>query len=82
MLLEVMNRELARHDTCIECRFKSIIPLGDTDEFGCNWSHANLNCSGYPAAVGSSAAICQPATYCQPVAARVIAEAKGKYNVW
>ena len=93
-LLEIMNRKLVQHDTCMECRFNSIVPLGDADESGCNWSHANLNCKGYPATVSQPATlyqsasllqlavICQPATVCQPIAARVIAEAKEKYNVW
>ena len=75
-LLELMNNELSRFDTCVECRFKSIMPLS-----GCNWSHANLNCRGYPAAVGLSAKGCQPATVCKPVASRVITEAKTKYNI-
>ena len=69
-LLDVLNDELSRFDTCVECRFKSIIPSGDLDETGCNWSHANLNCRGYPA------------TVCEPAAARVMAEAKRRYNVW
>jgi hypothetical protein len=81
-LLELMNNELSGFDTCVECRFKSIIPLADVDELGCNWSHANLNCRGYPAAVGQSTSLCQPSTVCQPVAAHVITEAKKKYNVW
>lgn len=81
-LLELMNHELSSFDTCVECRFKSIMPLGDVDESGCNWSHANLNCRGYPAAVVQSASLCQPSTVCQPVAARVMAEARKKYNVW
>jgi hypothetical protein len=80
-LLEIMNQELSRIDTCVECRFKSIMPLGGVDESGCNWSHANLNCRGYPAAVSQSISLCQPATVCQPRAARVIVEAKRKYNV-
>lgn len=81
-LLEIMNQELSQSKTCVECRFKSIMPRGDVDESGCNWSHANLNCRGYPAAVAQSTSLCQPATICQPVAARVMAEAKKKYNVW
>ena len=81
-LLEIMNSELSRYDTCVECRFKSIIPLEGADGSGCNWSHANLNCRGYPAAVGQSTSLCHPATVCQPVASRVLSEAKKKYNVW
>lgn len=81
-LLEIMNHELSRFDTCVECRFKSIVPREEVDETGCNWSHANLNCRGYPAAVGRETALCQPSTVCEPVALRVISQAKGKYNVW
>lgn len=81
-LLELMNKELSRFDTCVECRFKSIVPREEVDESGCNWSHANLNCRGYPATVGREAAICRPSTVCEPVALRVIAEAKDKYNIW
>lgn len=80
-LLEIMNHELSRTDTCVECRFKSIMPLAKVDESGCNWSHANLNCRGYPAAVGQSTSLCQPSTICQPVAEHVITEAKKNYNV-
>jgi len=80
-LLDLMNHELSRYDSCVECRFKSIMPLGGVDESGCNWSHANLNCRGYPAAVGQSISLCQPSTVCQPIVARVIVEAKKKYNV-
>jgi len=81
-LLEIMNSELSQFDTCVECRFKSIIPLEDVDESGCNWSHANLNCRGYPAAIEQAAALCQPATVCRPVATQVLVEAKKRYNVW
>ena len=80
-LLERMNQELSRYDTCVECRFRSIMPLGGVDKSGCNWSHANLNCCGYPAAVAHSTSLCQPSIVCQPIVARVIAEAKKKYNV-
>jgi len=81
-LIELMNNELARFDTCVECRFKTIVPLETPDETGCNWSHANLNCRGFPAAVGMSVLGCQPATVCRPVAAQVMVKAKAKYNVW
>ena len=80
-LLEIMNSKLANFDTCIECRFKSIMPLKDFDESGCNWSHANLNCRSYPATICKSANFCEPATVCIPVATRVISEAKERYNV-
>jgi len=80
-LLELMNRQLVHYDTCTECRFKSIVPLEGFDESGCNWSHANLNCRSYPAAVGQPVALCRPATVCQPFAASVMSEAKEKYNI-
>lgn len=77
-----MNRELAGYNTCVECRFKSIVPLEAVDDSGCNWSHANLNCRGYPAVAGQSVTLCQPATVCHPAAERVISKAKEKYNIW
>jgi hypothetical protein len=80
-LLDIMNGKLANFDTCIECRFNSIMPLKDFDESGCNWSHANLNCRGYPATICQSANFCEPATVCIPVATRVISEVKERYNV-
>lgn len=81
-LLARMNSELSRFDTCVECRFKTVVPLRELDEEGCNWSHANLNCRGFPSSVSHSAALCQPAVVCQPVAAQVMAAAKRKYNIW
>ena len=81
ILLAKMNRELVRFDTCIECRFKSIVPLNGIDEHGCNWSHANLTCKGYPTAAGQPPDICQPFTVCHPMTDNVITSAKNKYNV-
>lgn len=80
-LLEVMNTKLVRYDTCVECRFKTIVPLEEPDENGCNWSHANLNCRGFPSTSGQEDGICKPTTVCQPYATQVINDAKGKYNV-
>ncbi len=81
-LLEKMNQELVGYESCVECRFKSIVPLVSMDQSGCNWSHANLTCRGYPAVAGPPNALCRPGTFCQPLATRVITEAKNKYNVW
>lgn len=70
-LLAILNEQLSthdRHDTCAGCRFTSIARLRGTDETGCNWSHANLQCSGQPAAV------------CRPAADRVVSVAREKYN--
>ena len=80
-LLDVINKELFRHNTCVKCRFSTISPLERADETGCNWSHANLNCKAYPATLGQLSNICQSTSGCQSVAARVIAEAKQLYNV-
>ena len=33
-LVEILNGQLVRYDTCIECRFKSIVPLEEADQFG------------------------------------------------
>ena len=68
-LLEVLNRELSRFDACNDCRFTSITRIRGTDEAGCNWSQANLRCSG------------QPTDVCQPAAAQVISQTKAKYNI-
>ena len=82
-LLEAMNRKLASCDTCNDCHFSTIVPLARYDETGCNWSHANLTCKGYPAALGQISEQCKPSSACHPQteAARVIAEAKQLYNV-
>ena len=80
-LIEVMNNKLIRYNTCSECRFSTIVPLERHDETGCNWSHANLNCKGYPVTLNQLSEHCQPSSVCQPKAARVIAEAKQLYNV-
>ena len=80
-LLEAMNNKLVRYDICSECRFSTIVPLEKHDETGCNWSHANLNCKGYPVTLNQLSEHCQPSSVCQPKAARVIAEAKQLYNV-
>ena len=80
-LLEVMNSKLVRHDTCSDCRFSTIVPLERYDETGCNWSHANLNCKGYPVTLNQLSKHCQPSLVCQPQAARVIAEVRQLCNV-
>jgi len=80
-LLEAMNRKLVGYDTCNGCRFSTIVPLEKDDETGCNWSHANLNCEGYPVTLNQLSEHCKPASVCQPKAARVIAGARQLYNV-
>lgn len=68
-LLALLNNELHAHAECSQCRFTSVQKLADIDNIGCNWSHANLNCSGQPTAI------------CRPVAEQVLAKAKEAYNV-
>ena len=80
-LLEAMNIKLVTYGSCSDCHFNTIVPLEVADENGCNWSHANLNCMGYPAGLGQASERCMPSVVCQPQAARVIAEDKQLYNV-
>lgn len=68
-LLRVLNDEISTKDECAGCKFTSVVRLKDADETGCNWSHANLRCSGRPADV------------CCAVADRVISSTKDKYNI-
>lgn len=68
-LILLLNGELSKHEECNDCRFVGIVKLRDKDEGGCNWSNANLRCSGVPTEI------------CKPVAERVICEAKAKYNI-
>lgn len=68
-LLKVLNRELSAFDTCSDCRFTSIQRTIGADETGCNWSYANLRCSG------------QPADVCRSAADHVISAARGRFNV-
>ena len=80
-LLESMNSELVTYSTCSDCRFSTIVPLEAADKSGCNWSHANLNCMGYPAGLSQASERCMSTAVCRPQAVRVIAEAKQLYNV-
>lgn len=68
-LLHVLNTELSTKDECAGCKFTSVVRLKGTDKTGCNWSHANLRCSGQPVAV------------CHAAADRVISSTKDKYNI-
>jgi hypothetical protein len=69
-LLKVMNSELAKHDQCTDCHFTSILALREVDEDGCNWSSmVNLRCSGVPSDI------------CWPIANRISAKAREKFNL-
>jgi hypothetical protein len=68
-LLAALNKELSAFDTCTDCRFDSIQRIRGTDELGCNWSAANLRCSG------------QPADICRSAATHVLSAARAKFNV-
>ncbi|NQU79973.1 MAG: hypothetical protein HQ543_00470 [Bacteroidetes bacterium] len=69
-LVSILNKELGKYDQCNDCRFMSVGPLlKEYDETGCNWSQANLNCSGVPLDI------------CRPFANKIVAEAKSKYNI-
>lgn len=68
-LLNWMNSQLAKHEECTDCRFDAVKLLEEEDEYGCNWYEANLNCSGVPTRV------------CEPIAQRIVAQAKEQFNV-
>lgn len=69
-LLEWLNAELAKHDQCEDWRFDSVTPLAGEDETGCNWSNdAHL----WPCGANSD--------ICLSVAARIVGQARGKFNL-
>ena len=68
-LLNWMNSRLAEYEECNDCRFTSVLRLREEDDYGCNWSTANLRCSGVPVEV------------CQPIARRIIYQAMLKFNI-
>jgi len=68
-LLGWMNTELSKHEQCNGCSFTSVLLLQEEDNDGCNWSVANLRCSGVPAVV------------CSPAADHVVVQAKARFNV-
>lgn len=67
-LREILNRELATHETCNDCRYGGVIP-SEADTDGCNWSPPSLRCSGVPHEV------------CQPAAHEVLIAVRAKYNL-
>lgn len=68
-LLEWINSELSKHEECNGCRFTSVMRLSAENEAGCNWTSANLRCSGVPADV------------CYPISNKIIAQAEVKFNI-
>jgi hypothetical protein len=68
-LLQWINAELAKNDDCVDCRVTSVMRLRDVDADGCNWSSANLRCSG------------RPVVLCQSVANEAIAQARLLFNI-
>ena len=68
-LLRWINVELAKDDECTDCRVTSVMSLRGVDAEGCNWSSANLRCSG------------RPAVLCQSVANEVIGQARLLFNI-
>lgn len=68
-LVRWINSELAKYEECNDCHVTSVAQLREEDEEGCNWSMPNLRCSGVPADV------------CQPVAKRIIAQARDRFNI-
>jgi len=68
-LLQILNGRLQAHDECANCRFTSVVRINEQLADGCNWSTANLRCSGTPASL------------CAPIASSVIAEVAQTHNL-
>ena len=68
-LLKWLNARLAENEDFQNCSFTSIMRLAEEDKNGCNWSGANVRCSGVPA------------TVCEPEAMRIVTEAKERFNL-
>lgn len=62
--------EIRKCEGCEECSFGGITPLLEVDESGCNWSSSVvLREAGVP-----------PEIY-RPAAAKIMAEARSKFNI-
>ena len=68
-LIEIINRQMQKHEECEGCNVSGLAPLAEPDSKGCNWSEPWVNCGDTPAEV------------CQPVATRVIHNLQAKYNL-
>ncbi len=68
-LLDWLNTEIRKHDACADCRVTSIQKIVGIDADGCNWSTANLRCSG------------RPVMECEPVLAHVIESARKQFLI-
>jgi hypothetical protein len=66
-LLDILNSELYKHAELRKCRFISI-QRSEPDSTGCNWS-AQVRSSGVPHYVSA------------PIAGKISAEARAKYNL-
>jgi hypothetical protein len=68
-LISILNSKLSEYDECKECSFEGILKLAEEDKDGCNWSNANVRCSGVAMEI------------CLQFAERISFEAKQKYNI-
>ena len=68
-LLKWLNAQLAEYEDYRNCSFTSIMRLAEEDKSGCNWSMANVRCSGVSAKV------------CEPEVIRIVTEATKRFNV-
>jgi len=68
-LVEIINGELKKHETCEECRVNGIMSLTEADPEGCNWREPIVTCSGTPGEI------------CRPTAVRVISKLRAEYNL-
>lgn len=63
-----LNTELKMLDKCANCEFDEIMLIQSVDDSGCNWSDPWLRCSGQPAAI------------CGPLAQKVVADARARFQ--
>ena len=68
-LLEWINSELSKDEQCNDCSFISVTRLRDEAPDGCNWSDAQLRCSGVSTQV------------CAPIAKSIIDQARKQFNI-
>ena len=65
-----LTTEIRKFDGCEKCSFGDVMPLRYPDEFGCNWSDSII----------FRATEVPPAIY-SPAVAKIMGEARSKFNI-